>query len=81
MVPEAEAIQESINELTVDISLHPAALLPLLTSDPPPGTARIEIQPGFFDVDVPNMSIDERRQSLRQLFGGAAPRWDPIPEP
>lgn len=70
MMPEAEAVQELITELTHSLGdwFDPEKLLPMLTSNPPPGTDRIEIQPGFLRTDGPAVSVEERRQILQQLF-------------
>lgn len=70
MMPEAEAVQELVTELTHSLGdwFDPGKLLPLLTSNSPPGTDRIEIQPGFLRTDGPAISVDERRQILQQLF-------------
>ena len=68
MVPDAEVARQLITVLSSGWSVDPGALFALATSDPPPGTDRIEIAAGFLRNDPPPAPPDARRALLEQLL-------------
>jgi hypothetical protein len=84
MVPEAQAIDEMIDELTQDSSIDPARLQKALTSEGGQQLRQalssagepVTFGKGFFSSDKPPLSGEERRALIRRLFYD----WSDMPD-
>jgi hypothetical protein len=64
MVPEQQALEELIAELTREQEIDPGALFQALSQ----GGKPVTVGKGFFSQDVPPLSPEERRERLKDLF-------------
>ena len=70
MVPDAEVARQLVTVLSSGWSVDPGSLFALATSDPPPGTDRIEVAAGFLRNDPPPTPPDARKALLEQILAG-----------
>ncbi len=81
MMPEQQAIDELVKELTKDHTFDPHKLFAAIQSTVPPEERQnTKVGVGFFSADAPPMSQEERREMLKRLFEEQPASEKPSPD-